>query len=169
MIAPGAVNLHHVRVIDRRGDRRLFLKLRDKLGIPAVLALEKFQRDLPIEIRVERAIDRAHAAGAELLLDFKVIELPPHPHGRAAGRAMHERKGLLPGNIDQRAAGGAFLNDGVGRAGHVRAARYHLKNPSARDAPESEKFFIRREYGRMLSRRLTGPSAPATLPLARPE
>ena len=120
VIRAGGIDLHHMRMADRCGDRRFLGEALDERWILAVLLTEQLQRDLSIEGLVEREIDRAHAAGAEDLLEFKVIEDPPHTHRRAAVRTVPEGQRLFVGDVDQRPARGAFLNGGFGRVGHEK-------------------------------------------------
>jgi hypothetical protein len=72
-----------------------FFKLRDERLVRAVFLAQHLQRNGSIQLRVERAIDLAHAAGAEFLLELEMIEVPPHPLRRPAGWAMNRRERLL--------------------------------------------------------------------------
>jgi hypothetical protein len=108
------------------------LKLRDEFRVFAVGAVEQLEGDRAIEGQVLSPIDGAHAARAEFLLDFKVIELAPHAHGPAAGRAMHEREGLFAGDVEQCAASRAFLDERIFGGNHEAARRYHRPRRAAR-------------------------------------
>ena len=95
-----------------------FSKLFHELLVCAVLLAQELQRDGAVEARVERPINRAHAAGAEDFLEFEMIEVAPDPLGAAARGAMHQRERLLVGNIDQRAAITTGLDQGLFLRGH---------------------------------------------------
>ena len=54
-----------MRVIERRSELRLALEAREPLGIVRERVGQDLDRDVAAEPRVARAIDLAHAAGAE--------------------------------------------------------------------------------------------------------
>jgi hypothetical protein len=60
----GIVDREDVRVIQRRGHLRFALEAPQRRGVGPTRG-EKLDRDLPIQSRVERAVDHAHAALAE--------------------------------------------------------------------------------------------------------
>jgi hypothetical protein len=60
-----AVNARDVGVVERGQRERLATKLRDRVRVAAHGAGQDFERDVTLEPRVVRAIDLAHASGAE--------------------------------------------------------------------------------------------------------
>ena len=60
-----AVNRRDVRMAQRREDFRLALKARGALGIARHRLRQHLDRDVALQPRVARAIDLAHASGAE--------------------------------------------------------------------------------------------------------
>ena len=59
------VDRGNVRMIERRQHLRLALEARDAIGIERERVGDDLQRDVATELRIARAIDLAHAAGAE--------------------------------------------------------------------------------------------------------
>jgi len=97
-------NFHDMRMIDRCGDLRFVVELREKLRIAAELAAQQLDRDGPVQVHVGRFVNRAHAASAENFLQLILAKLPPYAHGQSARRTLHRRKGLLVGDVEHRAA-----------------------------------------------------------------
>ena len=54
-----------VRMIERRGGSRLGVEPAQTIGVGGDLRRQQLQRDRTIELRIVRAIDLAHAAGAD--------------------------------------------------------------------------------------------------------
>ncbi len=63
------VDLHRVRRAQQRRRLRLALEAADDLRIARHLRVQDLERDLAVHLRLRRAIDRAEAAFADLLLD----------------------------------------------------------------------------------------------------
>ena len=57
--------MRDVRVIQRGEHLRLALEAREAIGVGGERVGEDLQRDVATELRVARAIDLAHAAGAD--------------------------------------------------------------------------------------------------------
>src|SRR5262249_4504222 len=64
----------NVLVIQTRSRASLLIEPSDDLGIRGLISWQKFERDVPIELRVERTINRAHSAHADDLLEEEPIE-----------------------------------------------------------------------------------------------
>ena len=65
-----AVDRRDVRMVEGREDFGFALKAREAIGIAGHRGGQHLDRDRPLQIRVGRAIDLAHAAGADLRGDF---------------------------------------------------------------------------------------------------
>ena len=65
-----AVDRADVRMIERGEDLGLALEPRDAFGVACQGIGQRFDRDVPVEPRVARAVDFAHAAGAKRRSDF---------------------------------------------------------------------------------------------------
>ena len=61
-----AVNRRDVRMVQRREDFGFALEAREALGVRGEDVGQDLDRDLAFQLRVRRAIDLAHAAGADL-------------------------------------------------------------------------------------------------------
>ena len=88
LIIAHGVELDDVRMRDAGGDERLLAKLRQTSLIPAVGAVENFQRHPAAERLVLRLEHAAHAALSDLAHDHEMVEPPPHPHHLAAKRTF---------------------------------------------------------------------------------
>ena len=64
------VDCPDVRMIERREQSRFALEARHAIGVRRERRRQDLQRDVAIQLRVARAIDLAHAAGAEEREDF---------------------------------------------------------------------------------------------------
>jgi hypothetical protein len=85
VLLAGAVDRDHVRVVDRRGQPRLALEALAERRVRGAVGGDQLQRDRPAEAKLRRAVDDAHAAGAEQLLDAAAGEL------RSGGQVGHPR------------------------------------------------------------------------------
>ena len=101
MIATDRVNLHHVRMDDRRGELRLALEHGDERFVAAERLMEDFQGDLASEIAVEGAEDLAHPAFAEGPRDFILPHRRAHPDDGGAMGALDLRVGRETGDIER--------------------------------------------------------------------
>ena len=87
-----------------RRDARLPLEFAQVLLIGGILLSHHLERHHPVQIRIQRLVNRPHPAGAQHLDERKILQLRAHPHCRPADRAMHLRKRLQIAHIQQRRA-----------------------------------------------------------------
>ena len=73
-LAADLVNGRDVGMVDRGSRFRLLHETTTPRFVCHQLGRQNLERHFPIEFRVERAVDNAHAAAAQLLLDFVVGE-----------------------------------------------------------------------------------------------
>jgi hypothetical protein len=92
-LVAGVEHGHDVRMIQRRGGRRLTLEPCYQSRIPGAVAGQDLDRDGSVEHAICRAIHDAHAASTDdieqLIAPSEVLPHAPHPH-------------ILPGRGDQR-------------------------------------------------------------------
>ncbi len=74
-----------ILVTDVRGDAELVFELLDRV---AVTFVEDLQRDMEVEVAIERLVHRSHAAGAELANDRETLW-----HGDVRTCSVHHRAG----------------------------------------------------------------------------
>ena len=82
-----AVDLRDVGMIERREQTRFALEPREAIGAAGECARQDFDRDVAPELRVARAIDLAHAAGADPRLDLV--------DAQTASCEVHDRLGVV--------------------------------------------------------------------------
>ena len=73
------VNVNDVGVIERRAGARLAIKRLHDFRVGRHFPLHHFQRHFPLQLRVQRRINRAHAAGGDDGAQFEIAQ-----HDRAA-------------------------------------------------------------------------------------
>ena len=78
----------------------------------AKICAQELQRHKPIEERIPRLVNAAHAANAQHLDDLELIKRPLHPRFLAALGTNHPRKRLITARINGRAASRTGLGHG---------------------------------------------------------
>ena len=108
-------------MIDRRGDLGFRFKLFDVVLIGAEFLAQQFERHDPVQVDVPRLVNGSHAARGDRFDEFKVVELPSHPHRDIAVWAADFGEGFLLGNIEHDRTVRALVKDGFyfGRHGFL--------------------------------------------------
>ena len=75
--SPASMTPDDVRMVELRDGARLAPEALELVGVRGDLAVHELDRDLALEHRVEGAIDRRHAAGA----DLGIQAIPPREQG----------------------------------------------------------------------------------------
>lgn len=110
-------------MIDRGGDACFVLQTRSVIDFAAEIVAQQFQRDLAIEQRIARFVNRAHAADAERFQEHEIIERALDSNFLAAARTIDARERLDRRCVNQRAASGTRLRK---RRLLVRSHRFRL-------------------------------------------
>ncbi len=108
MVAPERKYAHHVRMINGRGEARLFLQL---CGVITAVKVgpQQLQGDAPVARGVARFVDRAHTAEPECLHQLEMIEAAFGAQFLPALGTRHRRKRKRTSRVDGCAATGTFL------------------------------------------------------------
>ena len=69
LLLAGVDDAHDVRVVELRDGPRLAAKALELVGVAGDLAMHELDRDLALEHRVERAVDRRHASRPDLRVE----------------------------------------------------------------------------------------------------
>ena len=89
-------------MVDGGGDARLFFELGDVVVVRAQFLAQELEGDHPVEVAVQRLVDRPHAAGAQGCSTMeKWLNCRSGAHRRAADRAMELGQGFLVADIHQ--------------------------------------------------------------------
>src|SRR5437667_4518331 len=100
-------------MIDRSGNARLMLESRRMVFSAAKICAQELQRHKPIEQRIPRLVNAAHAANAQHLDDLELIKRSLHPRFLAALGTNHTRQRLISARINGRAASRTSLGHGA--------------------------------------------------------
>ena len=109
------IDADHVRMIDRGGDARLLFELGPLVFTCAHFTTQDFQGDHASEIVVVGLEDGSHAALADQLDQFEIVEDTACTHPLAAMRTVNLRKRQFIGHVDRPAASGTRVDDPGGR------------------------------------------------------
>ena len=102
-------DLYHIGMVHRGCNACLLLQARVVVLLAAEILAQQFQRYKPIQKRITRLVNGAHAANTKGLDHNEMIKRPFHPHFRAAVRTGHVCQRLRVRRIDSRTAGLACL------------------------------------------------------------
>ena len=102
-------DLYDIGVVYRGSNACLLLQARVVVLLAAEIFAQQFQRNKPIQKRVTRFVNGAHAANTQRLNHNEMIKRPFHPHFLAAVRTGQACQRLRVRGIDSRTTGLACL------------------------------------------------------------